>query len=50
MNNATFELAAQEIDTVNGGIICGGLCVLGAIVAGVGLFSGGVTIGSALRR
>lgn len=49
MNTVTFELQTQDLDAVNGGIICGGLCVLGAIVAGVGLFSGGVTIGAALR-
>ncbi len=49
MNNVTFELATHDIDAVNGGIICGGACVLGAIAIGIGLFSSGVTIGSALR-
>jgi len=49
MNVSTFELSATEIDQVNGGFICGGACVLGAIVAGVGLLGSGVTIGAALR-
>lgn len=45
----TFELNDTEMDRINGGLVCGGLCVLGAIVAGVGLLSGGVTLGAALR-
>ncbi|MFV0335800.1 MAG: hypothetical protein ACK5JR_17215 [Tropicimonas sp.] len=40
-------LDAREIDEISGGFICGGLCVLGGIIAGVGLYATGVTIGSA---
>ena len=30
----TFELTTTEIDQVNGGIGCGGLCVGGLFIAG----------------
>lgn len=49
MNEATFELSTADLDQVNGGFICGGACVLSAIVIGVGLLGSGVTIGAALR-
>lgn len=48
-SQSIYELDVNEIEEISGGIICGGACVLGAIVAGVGLFAGGVTIGQALK-
>lgn len=45
----TFELNATEMDRINGGLVCGGLCVLAAIGAGVGFLSGGIALGTALR-
>jgi len=42
-------LSSLEVQEVNGGLLCGGACVLGAIVAGVGLFAGGVSIGQTLK-
>lgn len=41
------SLDAREIDDVSGGFICGGLCVLGGIAAGVALYAGAVSIGQA---
>ena len=40
-------LSDEEIEDVSGGFICAGLCVLGAIIAGVGLYATGVSIGKA---
>lgn len=40
-------LAPTEIDNVSGGFVCGGFCVLGAIVAGAALYKTGVAIGKA---
>lgn len=51
METKTFELrplSADELNSVSGGFVCGGACVLGAIVAGVGLFAAGVSVGQAL--
>lgn len=48
-SQSIYELNVTEIKEVSGGFICGGACVLGAIVAGAGLFAGGVTIGQALK-
>ncbi len=42
------ELEYHELEEVNGGFICGGLCILGGIVAGAGLFAGGVSVGRAI--
>ncbi len=44
------ELTPNEIDYVSGGFICGGLCVLGGIAAGIGFFTGGYQVGSILRE
>lgn len=45
----TFELSDLEIHDVNGGIICGGLCILGAVAAGATILASGVVVGQALR-
>jgi lactobin A/cerein 7B family class IIb bacteriocin len=37
-----YKLTVQELNEVNGGIICGGACIVGVVIAGVGL---GVAIG-----
>ncbi|NRA68959.1 MAG: class IIb bacteriocin, lactobin A/cerein 7B family [Pseudobacteriovorax sp.] len=52
MKNKTFEfeLDQKQLEAVNGGIICGGACVLAAVVAGAGLFGTGVTIGTAFPK
>lgn len=40
--NAEFRaLAEHEIDAVSGGFVCGGLCVAGAITAGLAVGGGG---------
>lgn len=41
-------LSTDELNSVSGGFVCGGVCVLGAIAAGVGLFAAGVSVGQAL--
>lgn len=48
-NQEMYRLSEDEIAIVNGGFICGGLCVLGAISAGAVLFSAGVTVGQAIK-
>lgn len=48
MSSELRVLEQTEIDDVSGGFICGGFCVLGAIVAGVGLFATGASIGGSL--
>lgn len=50
MTNNMRTLDISEIQEVSGGFICGGACVLGGIVAGVGLFGGGIGIGSAFAN
>jgi hypothetical protein len=45
MTSELRPLNPSEINLVSGGFVCGGLCVLGGIVAGVGLFATGVAIG-----
>lgn len=45
--NMPRALTAAEIDEVSGGFVCAGFCVLGAIIAGVGLDATGVSIGKA---
>ncbi len=42
------QLTPEEIEEVSGGFVCGGLCVLGGIIAAVGLFSTGVSIGGSV--
>lgn len=44
------QLNNAEMQHVSGGIICGGLCVLGAIGAGIGLFTGGMAIGDKFKK
>ena len=41
------ELSQAEINEVSGGIICAGFCVLGGIIAGIGLFTAGVSVSGA---
>ncbi|GAA0544789.1 hypothetical protein GCM10009098_10400 [Rheinheimera aquimaris] len=43
-------LTQNDIEQVNGGLICGGLCVLGAFAAGAGLMAAGVAIGQAIGK
>ncbi len=43
-------LTNNEIEQVNGGFVCGGLCVMGAFAAGAGLMAAGVSIGSAIGK
>lgn len=40
-------LDANEIEEVSGGFVCAGFCVLGAIIAGAGLYATGISIGRA---
>ncbi|GAA0855142.1 class IIb bacteriocin, lactobin A/cerein 7B family [Aliiglaciecola litoralis] len=44
------QLTKTQLEQVSGGFICGGACVLGAIVAGVGLFTGGMAIGDKFKK
>ena len=46
MNTLTYD----EIEQVNGGFVCGGLCMLGAVAAGAGIMAAGVSIGSAIGK
>lgn len=48
MSTEIVELSVEDIDEVNGGFVCAGLCVLGGIVAGIALFNAGVSVGRAL--
>ncbi len=50
MSNDLRVLNQNEIDTVSGGIVCLGFCVLGAIVVGVGLLVSGAHIGKTLAQ
>jgi lactobin A/cerein 7B family class IIb bacteriocin len=36
-------LTVEELNEVNGGVVCGGACVAGLVIAGVGL---GLAIGN----
>lgn len=45
MKSELRVLEKSEIDNVSGGFVCGGLCVLGGIVGGIGLFTAGVSVG-----
>ncbi|GAA0855139.1 hypothetical protein [Aliiglaciecola litoralis] len=44
------ELNHVETEYVSGGLLCGGLCVLGAIGAGIALFTGGMAIGDKFKK
>lgn len=44
------ELDSQEIETVSGGFVCGGLCILGGIAAGVAIFKTGIEIGKEIQK
>lgn len=50
MSNTLRVLDREEVETVSGGFVCGGACVLGGIAAGVGLFSGGIAVGGAFAN
>ncbi len=41
----SYELMNDEIDAVNGGFICGGLCIAGAAFAAGALFGSGLVVG-----
>jgi hypothetical protein len=43
-----IELNEMEVEEVSGG--CGGLCVLGAIIAGIGLYNAGVAAGGSVGK
>ncbi|WP_262692670.1 hypothetical protein [Kordiimonas aestuarii] len=45
---AITVMSADEVEQVAGGFVCGGLCILGGIVAGVALFKTGIEIGKDL--
>ncbi|GGX57843.1 hypothetical protein [Saccharospirillum salsuginis] len=44
------ELDKSEIEQVDGGFVCGGLCVLGGISAGIGFLVAGITVGEKLNE
>ncbi|WP_237057299.1 hypothetical protein [Microbulbifer sediminum] len=44
------ELTVVEATQVNGGFVCGGLCVIGAISAGIGFMTAGISIGAAVAK
>ena len=48
MNDAFRVLEQDEIDSVSGGFVCGGLCVLGAISAGAAFLTAGIAVGKAI--
>ncbi len=50
MTNELRTLSQDEIDSVSGGFVCGGLCVLGGIIAGIGLFVSGIKVGEAVGK
>jgi lactobin A/cerein 7B family class IIb bacteriocin len=39
------ELSQNEIDQVDGGFVCGGLCIAGAAFAAGALFGAGLVVG-----
>ncbi len=45
--NDLRTLTSSEIDNVSGGFVCAGLCVLGAIIVGIGIVVSGMKIGQA---
>lgn len=45
INPNTCELMSDELDAVNGGFICGGLCIAGAAFAAGALFGSGLVVG-----
>ena len=50
MTNTLRTLDIDEIRDVSGGFVCGGLCVLGGIGAGIAFFTGGVAVGQAIGK
>lgn len=44
-----MDLNEQQIDQVDGGFVCGGLCVLGGISAGIAFLTAGITVGEKLH-
>lgn len=44
-----MELNEQQLDQVDGGFVCGGLCVLGGISAGIAFLTAGITVGEKLH-
>ncbi|NRA68958.1 MAG: class IIb bacteriocin, lactobin A/cerein 7B family [Pseudobacteriovorax sp.] len=43
--NKKNELDEQQLKEVNGGFVCGGLCIAGAAFAAGALFGGGIAVG-----
>jgi hypothetical protein len=50
MTNELRTLSQAEIEDVSGGFVCAGLCVLGGIIASIGLFVSGVKVGEAIGK
>ncbi len=44
-NLNTYELMNEQMDAVNGGFVCGGLCIAGAAFAAGALFGSGLVVG-----
>ena len=50
MTNDIQELTLDEIDEVNGGFVCGGLCIAGLAFGAGFLFGAGVGVGILASR
>jgi hypothetical protein len=50
MTHALRVLDADEIQEISGGFVCGGLCILSAIGAGLAFFTAGLEVGEAVGK